>query len=161
MRVYKYAYFVFWKKFNRRKKHKKDYFFLFFSHLFLILYSGQKVEARNKAPRIKSTCGLTHQDVNFPVNLETKVTFDTFLTEHIDVDSLVLAAKPAHFRLPLFHVHFCLLVNKCLLTYTLDYCKVGTDRNPRPPFRIVPTPPYERCFSSTFSFTNICLLLFG
>lgn len=113
------------------------------------------MEARNKASRIKSTCSLTHQDVNFLVNLETKITFDTFLTEHIDVDSLILAAKPAHFRLPLFHVHSRLLnkyVNKCLLTYTLDYCKVGTDRNPRPLFRIVPTPPYERRFFFYFFF---------
>lgn len=46
---------------------------------------------------------ITHQDINFPVNLETKITFDTFLAENVDVDFLVLAAKPAHFRLPLFH----------------------------------------------------------
>jgi len=40
----------------------------------------------------RNVSGPTHQDVDFPVNLEAEVTLDTFLTEHVDVDSLVLAA---------------------------------------------------------------------
>ena len=60
---------------------------------------------------------ITHQDINFSVNLKTKVTFDTFLAENIDVDFLVLAAKPAHFRLPLFHhIHSYVFVSACLHT---------------------------------------------
>lgn len=108
---------------------------------------------------MKSTRDLTHQDVNFPVNLETEVTFDTLLTEYINVDFLVLAAEPAHFCLPLFHVHSCLLVNKCLLTYTLDNRKVGIHARRFVSYSYRRHHTNDASSSSIFSFTNIYVAL--
>lgn len=51
------------------------------------------------------TSKATHQDVDIPVDPKTQIASDALLAEHVDVKPLILAAKPARFRLPLFNIH--------------------------------------------------------
>lgn len=66
----------------------------------------EKNEGRSRTVRARfGRDPISHQNVDFRVDLEAQVTLDTLLAKHVDVDPLVLAAESAYFRLPLLHVH--------------------------------------------------------